>query len=356
MDLSTVRRRHSGSTPTCGPPAGGRSNPDRRRFWVDESRAGLGEETPDAEGAPDAMPSQVPAVIAKLRGLRVPERAKLALLVAAAGGHSAVFVGPPDVPTVDLIHCLPGLLRESTSIVTVSADTRDGSRDAVAAVRAAEVALVEDFAALPRPVLECFADLLRTTGRETQERARPPQLVAAARPCPCGFFGDPSRECTCSVRQWERYISRRHAAVLGAVDLHVHVAPLEPDERSLFPEAETLVPQVGPIRVPESRLGRPPRQIARLTDAETLVYARLSFGAHGVFETMVRHEPVPVSELLRRCRVALSLATLEKQSPVRARDLVSAYHWRRTWWAEPQATGWVSRIGATLRRVFGEQG
>jgi hypothetical protein len=255
---------------------------------------------------------------------------------------------------VDLIHCLPGLLPE-TSTVVVPAETRGGGSDDLAAVRTAEVILIEDFAAVPSPVLGALVDRLQASELQPSERATPPQLVVAARPCPCGFLGDLRHECTCSVQQWESHISRRHAAVLGAVDLHVEVAPLGPDERSLFPEAEALAPRVAPIRLSESLPGVP-RRIAHLTDAETLVYARLSYGAHGALQIMVRHEPVAVEELLRRFRVALSLAMLEKRSAFRGSDLMSAYHWRRRWWPEPQTTGWVPRIGATLLRAFGERG
>jgi len=46
-------------------------------------------------------------------------------------------------------------------------------------------------------------------------------LVAAMNPCPCGFFGDPARECRCSPAHVERYRSRISGPLLDRIDLHV---------------------------------------------------------------------------------------------------------------------------------------
>ena len=48
-------------------------------------------------------------------------------------------------------------------------------------------------------------------------------LVAAMNPCPCGFFGDPSRDCRCSPQQIQNYISRISGPLLDRIDLQVEV-------------------------------------------------------------------------------------------------------------------------------------
>ncbi|MBW2143789.1 MAG: ATP-binding protein, partial [Deltaproteobacteria bacterium] len=48
-------------------------------------------------------------------------------------------------------------------------------------------------------------------------------LVAAMNPCPCGFMGDPKRECTCSFLQIQRYRSKISGPLMDRIDLHLEV-------------------------------------------------------------------------------------------------------------------------------------
>ena len=55
-------------------------------------------------------------------------------------------------------------------------------------------------------------------------------LVAAMNPCPCGFWGDAERDCTCLPEQIERYRGKLSGPLLDRIDLRVHV-PRVPFER-----------------------------------------------------------------------------------------------------------------------------
>jgi magnesium chelatase family protein len=52
-------------------------------------------------------------------------------------------------------------------------------------------------------------------------------LVAAMNPCPCGFFGDPKRECMCSFPQIQRYRSKISGPLMDRIDLHTEVPAVQ---------------------------------------------------------------------------------------------------------------------------------
>jgi len=70
-------------------------------------------------------------------------------------------------------------------------------------------------------------------------------LIAAMNPCPCGYFGDPVRECTCSHAMVSRYQKRISGPLLDRIDIHVEVPRVEyeklSDERLGEPSADIQV-------------------------------------------------------------------------------------------------------------------
>lgn len=51
-------------------------------------------------------------------------------------------------------------------------------------------------------------------------------LIAALNPCPCGYRGDPKRQCNCTPMQIEKYIGKISGPLLDRIDIHLEVAPV----------------------------------------------------------------------------------------------------------------------------------
>ncbi len=81
---------------------------------------------------------------------------------------------------------------------------------------------------LRQPLEDGRVTISRSAGKVTLPSAM--MLVAAMNPCPCGYTGDSSRECRCSVPQIQRYRSRISGPLLDRIDIHIEAPALKIDE------------------------------------------------------------------------------------------------------------------------------
>ncbi len=300
--------------------------------------------------------------------------AKRALEVAAAGGHNVMMIGAPGSGKSMLAKRIPTILPditvdealETTKIYSLSGNLSKEKpiinyRPFRSPHHSVSPAGLSGGGTIPKPgelslahngVL--FLDELPEFTRSTMEVLRQPiengtitisraacaltypcsvMLICAMNPCPCGYFGHPTRKCSCPNGAPARYLSKVSGPLLDRLDIHIEVPPVDYNQLSdsecgeSSAEIRDRVNKARKIQLERFR-GTDVTCNAKMTPSLTRRYCILSESASKILEKSFEKLGLSARAYDKILKVARTIADLDESNFIENKHILEAIQYR----------------------------
>lgn len=326
---------------------------------------------------------EIPDFLPDFKDVKGQFEVKRALEVAAAGGHNVMMIGPPGSGKSMLAKRIPTILPditvdealETTKIYSLSGNlTKENPivnyRPFRAPHHSVSPAGLSGGGTIPKPgelslahngVL--FLDELPEFSRNTMEVLRQPiengtitisraacaltypcsvMLICAMNPCPCGYYGHPTRTCSCPNGAPARYLSKVSGPLLDRLDIHIEVPPVDynqlSDEESGEPSADIRKRVNDARKIQQERFkGTNITCNAKMTSSMTRKYCKLSDSASKTLEISFEKLGLSARAYDKILKIARTIADLDNSENIENKHIMEAIQYRsldRKFWKQ----------------------
>ena len=305
--------------------------------------------------------------------VRGQENLKRCLEIAAAGHHNLIMFGSPGtgktmvarrIPTIlpsmtfeeslelTKIYSIAGLLSNHSGLVkkrpfraphhSISSVSLVGGgripKPGEVTLAHYGVLFLDELPEFPREILELLRQPLEdgeiTISRINATITYPAKfmLVAALNPCPCGFYGDPFHECSCSPQQIHKYLSKISGPLLDRIDIQTEVAPVKFSdfENSAVTDSATIKKRVENARLIqlERYKGQNIYCNSQLTPNLISKYCNLGRGEKLLLKDAFNRLRLSARAYNRILKVSRTIADLDQSRDIKENHLAEALRYR----------------------------